>query len=232
MTVRARVWFAAAAWCVLAAVLTWAVAFHTGHGQRWDTTVLHDAIALDNGPRKDRALNLLASLCNPLRYLVLTFVVLAWCARTRGLRAAAVMTVAVAGANVATQLLKQALAVERGDPYQVAAASWPSGHACAAMAVALVAIYAANRRWRPLVTLVALGFAVAIAVAVVMLGWHYPSDAIGGLAVAGAVLATAVGVLQPSTSPSRSDSPGDQRTSPAPLAPRERMNSRSESRLR
>jgi membrane-associated phospholipid phosphatase len=135
-------------------------------------------------------------------------------------------------ANVATQLLKEALATPRNGGYTVAAASWPSGHSCAAMAVALVAIYAANRRWRPVVTVVALGFAVAVAIAVVMLGWHYPSDAIGGFAVAGAVLATAVGLLQPSASSSRSDSPGDQRTSPAPLAPRERMNSRSESRLR
>ena len=129
-------------------------------------------------------------------------------------------------ANLITQVLKPALAQWRGDPFTVAAEAWPSGHSTAAMALALAAIYAAPATLRALVGVCALTFAGGVAVAVVVLGWHYPSDAVGGFAVAGAVMLAAFAAQ------SAWEAPGAQRTSSSPFAPRERMNSRSESRLR
>jgi membrane-associated phospholipid phosphatase len=92
------------------------------------------------------------------------------------------------GANVFTQILKDALAVPRPAAGEhVHPASWPSGHATAAMALALCALLAAPRRARAVTALAGALFAVAVADSVVLLGWHFPSDTVGGFAIAGMV---------------------------------------------
>ena len=63
-------------------------------------------------------------------------------------------------------------------------ASWPSGHATAAMSFALCAVLAAPARLRPLVAAVGAAFAVAVCYSFLALAWHYPSDVLGGFLVA------------------------------------------------
>ncbi|MGH9101882.1 MAG: phosphatase PAP2 family protein, partial [Acidimicrobiales bacterium] len=62
--------------------------------------------------------------------------------------------------------------------------SYPSGHAGGAAALAVVLVLSVAPRWRRLAG--ALGGLVALCVsaAVVRLGWHYPTDALAGLALA------------------------------------------------
>jgi membrane-associated phospholipid phosphatase len=67
---------------------------------------------------------------------------------------------------------------------QIGAASWPSGHATAAMSFALCAVLAAPARWRPLVAAIGAAFAVAVCYSFLALAWHYPSDVLGGFLVA------------------------------------------------
>ena len=86
-----------------------------------------------------------------------------------------------------TQLLKPLLAEPRsvlpGD-IAVGAISWPSGHATAAMSLALCSVLAAPARLRPAVAALGAVFAVAVSYSFLTLGWHYPSDVFGGYLVA------------------------------------------------
>jgi hypothetical protein len=64
-------------------------------------------------------------------------------------------------------------------------ASWPSGHATAAMSLALCFVLAAPGRLRPAAAALGAVFAVAVSYSFLTLGWHYPSDVFGGFLVAG-----------------------------------------------
>jgi PAP2 superfamily len=77
----------------------------------------------------------------------------------------------------------------------VADASFPSGHATASMALALCALLVSAPRFRPFVAALGALFAVAVSYSFLSLGWHYPSDVLGGYLVAGAWTALAVAAL-------------------------------------
>lgn len=67
--------------------------------------------------------------------------------------------------------------------------SYPSGSTVGAAALATAAVLAAPARWRVATAVVAALYALWMALAVVSLQWHYPTDALGGLAYgAGVVL--------------------------------------------
>jgi membrane-associated phospholipid phosphatase len=68
--------------------------------------------------------------------------------------------------------------------------SYPSGSTVGAAALAIAVVLATSPRWRPVSVVVAAVYVLWMAVAVVSLQWHYPTDAMGGLAFgAGVVLA-------------------------------------------
>jgi hypothetical protein len=67
---------------------------------------------------------------------------------------------------------------------QVEASSWPSGHATAAMSLALCAVLVAGARWRPMLAAAGAAVAVAVSFSFLTLVWHYPSDVLGGFLVA------------------------------------------------
>jgi len=107
----------------------------------------------------------------------------------RRTRLAIAITAILLGANVTTELLKPLLAHPRaawllGGQAPVAVASWPSGHATAAMSLALTSVLATPGRLRPIVAALGAAFAVAVSYSFLTLGWHYPSDVFGGFLVA------------------------------------------------
>jgi membrane-associated phospholipid phosphatase len=118
-------------------------------------------------------------------------VALAWLRRGRAVALGAAIVLLVA--NVATQLAQPALAgsrhVDPGAAQLHAAGSWPSGHAVAAMLLALGAIVVAGARLRPATALVGLGYALGVGAALVALGGHLPSDILAGYLVAAAFTA-------------------------------------------
>ena len=59
--------------------------------------------------------------------------------------------------------------------------SWPSGHSTAAMTLALCAILVAPPVLRTAAAILGGAFAVGVGYALLVLGWHYPSDVLGGL---------------------------------------------------
>ena len=75
------------------------------------------------------------------------------------------------------------------------AASWPSGHSAAALALALSAVLVAPARMRLLVAGLGGAFAAAVGCSLLILAWHMPSDVFGGYLVAALWMALALAGL-------------------------------------
>ena len=100
-------------------------------------------------------------------------------------RVAVMIVLVLLCANETTELLKPLLAAPRDLYLSGFDASWPSGHATAAMSLALTAVIAAPPRRRPAVATAMAAFAIAVSYSFLELEWHYPSDVLGGFLVAG-----------------------------------------------
>jgi membrane-associated phospholipid phosphatase len=203
---------------VLACALVYAVAL----GTRWGLSA--DARALPGGTSGPAWQHAHVALRHAVDTIHVATVGLAAVAAAlaallrRRLDLAAVAIVTLAGANLTTHLLKPLLA--HADPLGGEAArgldaSFPSGHATAAMSLALVAVVVAPRRWRGWVAVLAAGYAACVGVGLVLLFAHYPSDVVGGYLVAGAWASAMVAVAlarrergAPVPAPARRPSPG------------------------
>jgi membrane-associated phospholipid phosphatase len=168
-------------------IVTWYAAFHIGFVERADQSILRGFAGL-HGPRVDHLTNFIADLCNPQPYVYFAAVVVLIALLRGRPRVAAAVGLIMLGANVTTQLLKPLLAQPRagsllGHP-TVFAASWPSGHATAAMSLALCGVIVTPARRRPYVAALGAAFAVAVCYSFLELEWHYPSDVFGGFLVA------------------------------------------------
>jgi membrane-associated phospholipid phosphatase len=152
-----------------------------------------------NAPHRTPALNAIAHLADPGSY-ALVALVLAAIALARGrARVAAAIPVIFIVAGATTEALKHLLATQRFDEWlgqaQIGAASWPSGHSTAAMTMALCAVLAAPPRLRPTIAAIGGTFAVAVAYAILTLGWHFPSDVFGGYLVAATYVLLAISAI-------------------------------------
>jgi membrane-associated phospholipid phosphatase len=141
-----------------------------------------------NAPQLSPTLNAIAHLADPAPY-ALVGLGLALLALLRGRwRVALLIPVLFVLTGFTTESLKRLLASPRVDEWlghaQIGAASWPSGHSTAAMTMALCAVLAAPPRLRPTVAAFGGAFALAVAYAILTLGWHFPSDVFGGYLVA------------------------------------------------
>jgi membrane-associated phospholipid phosphatase len=130
----------------------------------------------------------LAHLADPTSFALLGAALLAVALLRGQVRVALAVPVILLAANVTTQILKPAVATPRlsewlGDG-QIPAASWPSGHATASMSLVLCAILVSSPRLRPLVATLGAFFAVGVGYSLLALGWHFPSDVLGGYLVA------------------------------------------------
>ena len=178
---RSRLAFSGAALGVCAMALTWYVAHGLAVGRQVDASVLGGFLQLGR-PDLNRVTSAIANLCDPMPFIVWAAVPVA-IALVRGRpRVALALAVLLLGANESTEVLKPLLTGTR-DPVSGLAlgdASWPSGHATASMSLALAMVIAVPRRWRPVVGAGMAAFCVAIVYAFLELGWHYPSDVLGG----------------------------------------------------
>ena len=185
---------------VLLLVLTWIAAFQIGLVERADASVMRGFVGLRR-PAIDGVASVIANLCDPKPYVCLAaVVVVAALIRGRGRVAVAAAGIMLA-ANVTTQILKPLLGQAHpvlvniaGIP-AVGAGSWPSGHATAAMSLALCSVLAAPARWRPFVAAAGAAFAVAVSFSFLTLVWHYPSDVLGGFLVAATWTMTGVAAV-------------------------------------
>lgn len=184
---RARLALTAAAIGVALFAVTWYGKLHIASLGHVDGSVLRGFADLHR-PRVDHLTNLIAGLCDPKPYVFLAAVPILVALVRRRPRVAVAIGVVLLGANETTQLLKPVLAEPHltgaaGVP-TIVQASFPSGHATAAMSLALVSVIAAPAHWRPRVGAAMAAFAVAVCYSFLELAWHYPSEVLGGFLVA------------------------------------------------
>lgn len=168
-------------------------------GQHGDQAILKGFLDLGR-PRVNSVAAFVAGLCDPTPWIYFATLPVAIALARRRPRVAVAILVILVGANVSAQLLKPLLAAPRAHGLlaslpHVSAASWPSGHATAAMSLALASVMAAPARWRGAIAAAGAGFAVAVSYSFLTLGWHYPSDVLGGFLLTGTWALAVVGVL-------------------------------------
>jgi membrane-associated phospholipid phosphatase len=166
--------------------------------EQGDARTLNGFVDL-NAPRLTGALDHIAHLADPAPY-ALCGLALALLALVRGRwRVALAIPLLFVATGFTTESLKHVLASSRFDEWlggaQISAASWPSGHSTAAMTMALCAVLAVPTRLRPTVAALGGAFALAVAYAILTLGWHFPSDVFGGYLVAATYVLLAIALI-------------------------------------
>ena len=167
-------------------------------GRTRDAIMLHGFTGLDRSSI-DPAIRDLALSVNPVPFACVGLALVGVClAQRRPWRAATVAALLI-GSGGTAQILKHLLAVPRepsfGDGFRPEDIGWPSGHAAAVTALAIAAVIVAPPAWRGLVALGAGGYAVALGFATLALTWHYPSEVLGGILLAGIWGAAGLAVL-------------------------------------
>ncbi|HEY2052669.1 MAG TPA: phosphatase PAP2 family protein [Solirubrobacterales bacterium] len=188
MAPRVKSAFLAAIACALAIAPLAVIAYAWGPFQHVDLQgFLH--LRREVGPIHGLA-SVLVNLGDLASLLVLLAVACAIGLRFGRRREVLAALVVVAGANLTTQLLKTTLEHARHQAFEHGIElpwpnSFPSGHttAAASIAVALLLVLPAAHRLAAVV--VGGAITTAVGLSVVILGWHYPSDVLGGLLVVG-----------------------------------------------
>ncbi|HEY3959330.1 MAG TPA: phosphatase PAP2 family protein [Solirubrobacteraceae bacterium] len=186
-----------AALCVVGLALTWIVAALVPATHVRDAVALHDFTLLSR-PHVDVLANLLLDLLDPALFTLWAVLLIAF-ALSRGRPRVALAVACVMGfAPLTAETLKPLLAyphAQIGYTY-IDPASWPSGHATAAVALVLCAVLVAPVWLRPAVATLGGVFAVAVGCSLLILAWHMPSDVLGGYLVASLWMALAVAALR------------------------------------
>ena len=171
-------------WALLAALgfvivpLVYAAAVLTPVGQRVEDAALGGVRESDLFG-SDTALNVISM---PVILLLVVVIVAVAFARRRlavGLGAGVVVL-----ASAATSTLVKRIAVRPEIAQSTTPNSFPSGHATIALAALFAVLLVTPRRWRPVVTLVGVSYAVFVANQTVVYGWHRVSDIVGACAIA------------------------------------------------
>lgn len=180
---------ACAVGCVAALGLLLPLAYFVDKTAHLDGAALFGFTELGR-PSLNHAATAIAHLCNPFPYGLFALAAIAIAFATRGLRTGAATALLLGGANISSQILKPALAHHRElwhtdwHLHNINDAAFPSGHATAAMSLALAAMMIAPHAWRPLVAAVGGAATLAVSFSILLLAWHFPSDVVGGYLVA------------------------------------------------
>lgn len=178
-------WFICTAGLIAVALL----AYGSGSVQRLDASVLAKFVN-GSGPHSNSLASAITVLGDPPALLLMLALACAvgW---VRGRPRSIVAAVAVvAGANLTTQIFKLALAHPHArhllGAEQLEWDGFPSGHETAAVSIAIAFALVVPGRLIPAVAALGACFAAAMGWSVLVLNWHYPSDVVGGVLVAGA----------------------------------------------
>lgn len=170
-----------AAALLLALALVWVVASQVPAAQTRDASTLYH-LTLLNRPSIENAGDVLLYLLNPVPMFMWAVALIAGAlAQDRRREAIAALCVLIL-APLTAEILKPLLAHPHASfgGVSIASASWPSGHATAATALAVGAVIVAPVRIRPLVAALGVLFAAVVGVTLLILDWHMPSDVLGG----------------------------------------------------
>jgi membrane-associated phospholipid phosphatase len=187
MALRPRALLTGAALCAAAFLLMLGLSFGSSWVRWVDASSLQGFLGLQGG-RVSSITEHIGTLGNPVPVAVAA-VALAGVALARGRPRVSVLVLALVGlTSVSSQLLKALLAYPRyGDRINgahVDPAAFPSGHATASMTIGIALVLVVSPRLRPLAAVVGAALALAVSFSVVSMGWHFPSDVIGGFLLA------------------------------------------------
>jgi membrane-associated phospholipid phosphatase len=172
-------------------------AFHIGVVERADAEIFNGFGGLRSHAQVSSVALFVAQLCDLPTYLYLCVIPVAIALYRKRWEIAVAILVILFGASESTELLKPLLNQHRPASliagYTLASGSWPSGHATAAMSLALCLVLAVAPRYRGRTAVGGAVFALGVTYSFLTLGWHYPSDAIGGFLMA--TLWTFLGVV-------------------------------------
>jgi membrane-associated phospholipid phosphatase len=174
--------------CLLALVPLAFAAYKIGPTSHLDNTLLL-RIVRDEGSSAYLPAEVI-SLIGELPVVIVLLAGIVLLGRHLGRRREALVAVAVVlGAGVTTQLLKFVFAYPRFqdawwmNPHELA---FPSGHTTAAASLSIALLLVVPPPHRLAAAAVGVLATGGVGISVVVLGWHYPSDVIGGLLVASA----------------------------------------------
>ncbi len=186
----------AAALCLVGMAATWTLAELVPAVHLRDAVLLNDFVRL-NRPHVDVLANDLLHLLDPLLYTVWALLLVAVALLRRRPRVALAVAVVAPAAPGLAELLKPLLAHTHDSVgwAWVGPASWPSGHATAAMTLVLCALLVTAHRLRPLVAALGCAVAVAVGCSLLILAWHMPSDVLGGYLLAALCVSLAVAAM-------------------------------------
>jgi membrane-associated phospholipid phosphatase len=183
----------AAGTCVALAGLVYLLVCHVAFAQRVDSRVLADAMAHRTPGREDVASGIV-SLFNPVPFVVLASLIVAAAIAAGRVRAGLVVGASMVASAASAEWLKPLLAVQRQYPdyHYMPAASWPSAHTAAIVSLLLGLVILLPPRLRPTAAALCGGFGLLALGSIVLMGFHYPSDVLGGVLVATAWSAVAL----------------------------------------
>jgi membrane-associated phospholipid phosphatase len=180
-------WGMLTAACALLLAATWLLSTFLAYGRGRDAAALAQYVALDGASVEGLALQV-ARLASFHDASILGAAATLGALVFRGPRVAVAVMVLLGGATFSTEILKKLASNPKHGATvgasTVPAASWPSGHSTAAMALALAAVIAAPRLVQPLVAGAGAAFAASVSISLLILASHMPSDVLGGFLVA------------------------------------------------
>ena len=190
---------------MLGLVAVYLLAVRTVRGQALEITALNGR-AVQPGKLGVAAQGLLGTV-SIASLAVLMALVLAVALVRRHVRLAAVVAVVVGGSIITTEVLKRKILtrpdlIAYGDttaPFN----TLPSGHTTVAMCVVIALVLVVPRRLQGIVALIGAPYPIGIGIALVIKGWHRPSDVLAGCLVVGAwtfaglALLDRMGAMQP-----------------------------------
>ena len=169
------------------AVAVWFAALGVPRGRALDGGAMQSFTGVARPPLEP-SIDGVAHLADPAPLLLGAILLVAVALLRRRPLMALLVPVILVAANATTQVLKPALAdlrvIDLAGLDMVYPGSWPSGHATAAMSLALCCVLVVGPELRALAALLGAGYAIAVGYALVALGWHLPSDVLGGYLVA------------------------------------------------
>jgi membrane-associated phospholipid phosphatase len=196
---RSKTLLAMTAGCAALFALVVVGAYAWGPGERLDEAGFDGFVGL-HGDLPRELVWRLTHFGDAPQVILITLILAAVCLlRGRPRSAVAVVGLTVA-TSISSQLLKLLLAHPRyptSITYTLGPEALPSGHATAAMSLAMAGVLAAPRRARLAAAVIGSALALGVGAAVIVVAWHFPSDVIAGYLLAtGWALTFAAGLYE------------------------------------
>ena len=172
-------------------------AYAWGPGEALDEAGFNGFVGLHGGMERELVWRL-TEFGNAPQVALITLVLAAVCLLRGRPRSAVAVIGLTAATSVSSQLLKLLLAHPRNPSsisYTLGPEALPSGHATAAMSLAMAGVLAAPRRARVAAAVIGSALALGVGASVIVVAWHFPSDVIAGYLLATGWALTFVALL-------------------------------------